>query len=151
MDAFSYIESNDKVTLCERCHTINYDHDQVRRRRRQRATRGGANDSAEGGRGQHRTARYSVADALQCTPLEAEEQISRLEAFTSFAGEGKTVLALDDLQDPISSFKSDGFKAIKAYLTTDTAGSTEGNVLGSTEVFVELFSFNTRDHILVFI
>ena len=97
------------------------------------------------------TALHVVADALQCTSLEAEEQISRLEAFTSFAGEGKTVLALDDLQDPISSFKSDGFKAIKAYLTTDTAGSTGGNVLGSTEVFVELFSFNTRNHILVFI
>ena len=60
------------------------------------------------------TALHVIADALQCTPLEAEEQISRLEAFTSFAGEGKTVLALDDLQDPISSFKSDGFKAIRA-------------------------------------
>ena len=64
VSAFSYIESNDKVTLCERCHTINYDHDQVRRRRRQRATRGGANDSAEGGRGQHRTARCCRCTAV---------------------------------------------------------------------------------------
>ena len=74
------------------------------------------------------SALHVLADALHCTSVEAEEQISRLEAFTSFAGEGKTALGLDDLQDPISSFKSDGFKAIKAYLTTDTAASTEGNV-----------------------
>jgi hypothetical protein len=74
------------------------------------------------------SALHVLADALQCTSVEAEEQISRLEAFTSFAGEGKTALGLDDLQDPISSFKSDGFKAIKAYLTTDTAASTEGDV-----------------------
>ena len=74
------------------------------------------------------SALHVLADALQCMSVEAEEQISRLEAFTSFAGEGKTALGLDDLQDPISSFKSDGFKAIKAYLTTDTAASTEGDV-----------------------
>ena len=63
------------------------------------------------------TALHVVADALSCTSVEAEEQISRLEAFTSFAGtgEGKTALSLNDLQDPISSFKFDGFKAIKAY------------------------------------
>ena len=67
------------------------------------------------------TAQHVLADALLCTSVEAKEQISRLEAFTSFAGEGKTALGLGDLQDPISSFKSDGFKAIKlkAYLTTD--------------------------------
>ena len=76
------------------------------------------------------SALHVLADALSCTSVEAEEQISRLEAFTSFAGEGKTALGLDDLQDPISSFKSNGFKAIKAYLTTDTvtAASTEGDV-----------------------
>ena len=43
-----------------------------------------------------------------------EVNASRLEAFTSFPGEGKTALGLDDLQDPVSSCKSDGFKAITA-------------------------------------
>ena len=38
------------------------------------------------------TALHVVADALSCTSVEAQEQISRLEAFTSFAGEGKTAL-----------------------------------------------------------
>jgi hypothetical protein len=89
------------------------------------------------------TALHVVANALQCTSEETEEQISRLEAFTCFAGEGKTALALDDLQDPISSFKSDGFKAIKAYLATDTAASTD------VKAFVKLFSFNTRIYIRV--
>ena len=71
---------------------------------------------------------HVLADALSCTSVEAEEQISRLEAFTSFAGVVKTALGLDDLQDPISSFKSDGFKALKFYLVTDVAASTDGNV-----------------------
>ena len=42
------------------------------------------------------------------TSTQAEEDISRLEAFTSFVGEGKTALSLDDLQEPISSFKVEG-------------------------------------------
>jgi hypothetical protein len=74
------------------------------------------------------SALHVLADAVHCTSVEAEEQISRLEAFTSFAGEGKTALGLDDLHDPISSFKSDGFKALKFYLATDAAASTDGNV-----------------------
>ena len=36
------------------------------------------------------TALHVVADALQCTSVEAEERISRLEAFTSFAGESES-------------------------------------------------------------
>ena len=36
------------------------------------------------------TALHVIADALQCTSLEAEEQISRLEAFTSFASESES-------------------------------------------------------------
>jgi len=74
------------------------------------------------------SALHVLADAVHCTSVEAEEQISRLEAFTSFAGEGKAALGLDDLHDPISSFKSDGFKALKFYLVTDAAASTDGNV-----------------------
>ena len=58
--------------------------------------------------GEGSTALHVVADALSCTSVEAEEDISRLEAFTSFAGEGKTALSLDDLQEPISSFKAEG-------------------------------------------
>ena len=49
-----------------------------------------------------------MAHPFSCTSVEAEEDISRLEAFTSFAGEGKTALSLDDLQEPISSFKAEG-------------------------------------------
>ena len=41
------------------------------------------------------SALHVLADAVHCTSAEAEEQISRLEAFTSFAGEGKTALGLD--------------------------------------------------------
>ena len=51
---------------------------------------------------------HVVVDALSCTSVGAEEDISRLEAFTSFAGEGKTALSLDDLQEPISLFKAEG-------------------------------------------
>ena len=49
------------------------------------------------------TALHVVADALSCTSVEAEEDISRLEAFTSFAGERKTALqlGLDDQVVPI--------------------------------------------------
>ena len=36
------------------------------------------------------TALHVVADALQCTSAEAEEQISRLEVFTSFASESES-------------------------------------------------------------
>ena len=58
------------------------------------------------------TALHVVADALSCTSVEAEEDISRLEAFTSFAGEGKTALSLDDLQEPSSSCKADHHNAL---------------------------------------
>ena len=44
-----------------------------------------------------------MADALSCTSVEAEEQISRLEAFTSFAGEGKTVLSLESEERDLES------------------------------------------------
>ena len=49
------------------------------------------------------TALHVVADALSCTSVEAEEQISRLEAFTSFAGEGKTVLSLESEERDLES------------------------------------------------
>ena len=49
------------------------------------------------------TALHVLADALSCTSVEAEEQISRLEAFTSFAGEGKTVLSLESEERDLES------------------------------------------------
>jgi len=59
------------------------------------------------------TALHVAADALACTAIEAEEQVARLEAFTSYGGDGRTQLALADLtSETMGSLKADGFKAI---------------------------------------
>ena len=66
------------------------------------------------------TALHVAADALACTAIEAEEQVARLEAFTSYGGDGRTQLALADLtSETMGSLKADGSKAIKFYLRVD--------------------------------
>jgi len=66
------------------------------------------------------TALHVAADALACTAIDAEGQVARLEASTSYGGDGRTRLALADLtSETIGPLKADGSKAIKFYLRVD--------------------------------
>jgi hypothetical protein len=56
---------------------------------------------------------HVAADVLNCTATEAEEEVTRLEVFTSYGGDGKTHLGLADLTETMGSLKADGFRAIK--------------------------------------
>ena len=57
-----------------------------------------------------------VAALLQLTAEEAVEKISRLEVFTSYDFKGKAILTTADLEETMSSFRDDGFRAVKLYL-----------------------------------
>ena len=74
------------------------------------------------------TALHLAAVCLDCTSCEAQEKICRLEAFTSYGCGGRTQLGLADLDETMSSFKEDGFKALKFFLHLDPVSSTEGDV-----------------------
>ena len=67
---------------------------------------------------------HAAADALQCTALEAEEKIRRLEAFTGYDGAGKTQFALSDLHETISVMRDEGFRAVKLFLSVDPRPSS---------------------------
>jgi hypothetical protein len=62
---------------------------------------------------------HVAADALGCTTFEADEKISRREAFTGYDGAGKAQLPRADLTETISSLRDDGFRALKFYLQVD--------------------------------
>ena len=60
--------------------------------------------------------KHVVAAQLQLTAEEAVEKISRLEVSTSYDFKGKAILTTADLEETMSSFRDDGFRAIKLCL-----------------------------------
>ena len=63
--------------------------------------------------------KHVVAAQLQLTAEEAVEKISRLEVFTSYDFKGKAILTTADLEETMSSFRDDGFRAVKLCLRSD--------------------------------
>ena len=63
--------------------------------------------------------KHVVAALLKLTAEETVEKISRLEVFTSYDFKGKAILTTADLEETMSSFRDDGFRAVKLYLRSD--------------------------------
>ena len=90
---------------------------QVRRRCSEGPSGVPANDKGICGRWKFVEARCCRSAAAAAE--EAVEKISRLEVFTSYDFKGKAILTTADLEETMSSFRDDGFRAVKLCLRSD--------------------------------